>query len=145
MDFSSINWLAVVLCVIASMVIGGVWFSPKVFYPAWWKAIGKTDKDMADMSKGSASGMWGVWVGTIVASLVQAIFMGLMVNAMGSMSGGATLASGAMAGFFLWLGFVAPSSLTNKLFADRLPAWFYEVGNHLVTFVVMGAIHGAMS
>ena len=144
MDFSSINWLAVLLCVVASMIIGSIWFSPKVFYPAWWKAIGKTDKDMQDMSKGSASGMWATWGGVIVSSLVQAIFMNLMVNAMGSMSGGSTLASGAMAGFFLWLGFVAPSSLTNKLFADRVPAWIYEAGNHLVTFVVMGAIAGAM-
>jgi hypothetical protein len=49
-----------------------------------------------------------------------------------------------MAGFLLWLGFAAPSSLTNKLFADRLTAWALEAGNHLVTFIVMGAIVGAM-
>ena len=35
MDFGSINWLAVIACVLASMIIGSVWFSPKVFYPAW--------------------------------------------------------------------------------------------------------------
>ena len=141
MDFSSINWWAVLVCVLASMIIGSVWFSPKVFYPAWWKAIGKTDADIpGDQSMG---GMWVTWVMVIVSSLVQAVFMSLMVNAMGSMTGGATLASGAMAGFLLWLGFVAPSSLTNKLFADRVKAWYYEAGNHLVTFVVMGAIVGA--
>src|SRR6185503_1208535 len=118
MDFSSINWLAVIACVVASMIIGSIWFSPKGFYPAWWKAIGKTDKDIPnDQSK---SGMGVVWALVVFSSLVQAIFMALMVNAMGSMSGGATLASGAMAGFILWLGFVAPSSLTNKLFADRV-------------------------
>jgi hypothetical protein len=142
MDFSAINWLAVGLSVLASMIIGSVWFSPKGFYPAWWKAIGKTDKDIpGDQSQ---SGMWKTWVMVIVCSLVQAIFMNLMVKAMGSMSGGATLASGAMAGFFLWLGFVGPSSLTNKLFADRVPAWYYEAGNHLVTFLAMGAISGAL-
>jgi hypothetical protein len=53
-------------------------------------------------------------------------------------------AMGAMTGFWLWLGFVAPSSLTNKLFADRLQAWFYEAGNHLITMLVMGAIQGIM-
>jgi hypothetical protein len=141
MDFSSINWLAVVACVIASMIIGGVWFSPKGFYPAWWKAIGKTDKDVPGDQ--SMSGMWIVWALVVLSSFVQAVFMSLMVTAMGSISGGATLASGAMAGFLLWLGFVAPSSLTNKLFADRVKAWYYEAGNHLVTFVVMGAILGA--
>ena len=140
MDFSSINWLAVVLCLVASMVIGGVWFSPKMFFNVWWKAVGKTDKDMEDMSKGSSAGMMATWGGVIVASLIQAIFMGFMTNAMGATD----WASGAMTGFFLWLGFIAPSSLTNKLFADRVPAWFYEAGNHLVTFLVMGAIQGAM-
>ena len=147
MNFSAINWLAVLFCVLASMLIGGVWFGPKTFFPAWWKAVGKTGEPSmgGDASApGSSLGMGMVWGGIVLAAFVQAVFMSLMVNAMGSMSGGATLGSGAMAGFFLWLGFVAPSSLTNKLFADRIKAWVLEQGNHLVTFVVMGAIVGAM-
>ena len=141
MDFSSINWLAVIAAVLASMVIGSIWFGPKAFYPAWLKALGQVDKnDPNDKDMGPVVRIFGF---TILASFVQAVFMALMVNAMGSMSGGPTLASGAMAGFLLWLGFVAPSSLTNKLFADRVKAWYYEAGNHLITFVVMGAILGA--
>lgn len=136
MDFSSVNWLAVVACVVASMIIGSIWFSPKTFYPAWWKAIGEPKQD--DVIQPAL-----VWGGTILASVVQAVFINLMVNVMGTVSGGVSLASGALAGFFLWLGFVAPSSLTNKLFAGQFRAWLYEVGNHLVTFVVMGAIAGA--
>jgi len=139
MDFSSINWLAVVVCVLASMMIGGLWFGPKTFFPIWWKAVGKADVQ----TPGSGTSMAIVWGLIVVSSFVQAMFMALMVNAMGSLSGGATLGSGALTGFLLWLGFVAPSSLTNKLFADRIKAWMIEVGNHLVTFVVMGAILGA--
>jgi len=138
MDFGSINWLAVIACVVASMIIGGVWFAPKTFFPVWWKAIGKSENEGP-----SSTNMGMVWGLIVLASFVQAVFMSLMVHAMGSMTGGATLGSGAMAGFFLWLGFVAPSSLTNKLFADRLKAWVLEAGNHLITFVVMGAIVGA--
>jgi hypothetical protein len=148
MDFGSINWLAVVLGVVASMVIGGIWFGPKTFFPIWWKAVGKAgEPGQANVPEGQMSsslGMGMVWGGVILAALVQAIFMNLMVHAMGSMSGGTSLVSGALAGFLLWLGFVAPSSLTNKLFADRLPAWVLEQGNHLLTFVAMGAIAGAM-
>jgi hypothetical protein len=141
MDFNSINWLAVIACVLASLVIGSTWFSPKVFYPAWNKALEQIDKnDPNDQNMGPVIRIFAL---TILASLIQAVFMALMVNAMGSMSGGATLASGASTGFLLWLGFVAPSSLTNKLFADRVKAWYYEAGNHLLTFVVMGAILGA--
>ena len=140
MDFSSINWLAVAACLVASMIIGATWFGPKTFFPIWWKAIGKEGQE----ASGSSMSMGLTWGLLIFSSFVQAVFMSLFVNAMGSMSGGATLASGATAGFLLWLGFVAPSSLTNKLFADRLKAWVLEAGNHLITFVVMGAIAGAL-
>ena len=137
MDFSSINWLAVIAAVLASMVIGSIWFGHKAFYPAWLKALAQIDKtDPNDRNMGPVVRIFGL---TILASFVQAVFMSLMVDAMGS----TTLASGAMTGFLLWLGFVAPSSLTNKLFADRVQAWYYEAGNHLVTFVAMGAILGA--
>ena len=140
MDFSSINWLAVIFCVIASMIIGSLWFNPKTFFPIWWKAIGKSDNEGP-----SNTNMGMVWGLIVFAAFVQAVFMSLMIHAMGSMTpGGVTLGSGALAGFLLWLGFVAPSSLTNKLFADRLKAWVLEAGNHLVTFVVMGAIIGLM-
>jgi hypothetical protein len=140
MDFSTINWLAVVVCVVASMVIGTVWYSPKTLYPAWLAGIGKKESDMP--GNDSMGMVWGL---TVLASLVQAVFISLMVTAMGSMTpGGATLASGAMAGFWLWLGFVAPTNLVNKLFAGHgLKVWAIEAGNHLVTFVVFGAILGA--
>ena len=119
MDFSSINWLAVLFCVLASMVIGGVWFGPKTFFPAWWKAVGKAGEPTmgGDASApGSSLGMGMVWGGIVLAAFVQAVFMSLMVNAMGSMSGGATLGSGALAGFYygsgLWL---LPASPINYL------------------------------
>jgi hypothetical protein len=140
MNFSSINWLAVVVCVIVSMVVGSVWFNQKTFFPIWWKAIGKSESDGPGMT--GAMGMtWGL---TILASFVQVVFMALMVNALGSiMPGGPTLGSGALTGFLLWLGFVAPTSLTNKLFAGQLKAWVLEAGNHLIDFVLFGAILGA--
>ena len=147
MDFSTVNRLAVLFCVLASMVIGAVWFGPKTFFPAWWKAVGKTGDPMmggGENTPGSSLGMGMVWGGVVFAALVQAVFMSMMVHAMGSISGGVTLASGALTGFLVWLGFVASSSLTNKLFADRLQAWVLEQGNHLITFVVMGAIVGAL-
>jgi len=70
--------------------------------------------------------------------------MSLMVTAMGSLAGGATLASGVLAGFMLWLGFIAPTYLVNKLFAGHgLKIWGIETGNHLVNFLLFGAILGA--
>jgi hypothetical protein len=80
-----------------------------------------------------------MWVLTILASVVLAIFMAIAVRAMG----GVTLVSGVTAGFFLWLGLVATTSLTNKLLAGHLKAWVLEAGLHLINFLVFGAILGA--
>jgi Protein of unknown function (DUF1761) len=141
MDFGAINWLAVVVCVIVSMIVGTIWYHPKTFFPIWWKGIGKTAP--ADEGMSGATGLtWGL---TIVASLVQAIFMSLLVTAMGTRTaGGPTLVSGASTGFLLWLGFVAPTNLVNKLFAGHgLKVWAIEAGGHLVNFILFGAILGA--
>ena len=136
MNFSTINWLAVVACVVFSMISGTIWFGPKTFFPIWWKAIGKKEGDVPN-------GTPMTWILIIVSSIVQAISMSLLVTTMGTVTGGATLASGALAGFMLWLGFVAPTSLVNKLFPSQLKAWAIEAGNHLINFVVFGAILGA--
>jgi len=138
MDFASVNWLAVVVCVIVSMISGSLWYNPKTFFPMWWQVVG------GGREQPSMENMGMTWALTVVSSFVQAVAMSFMVTAMGSMSGGATLASGAMAGFMLWLGFVAPTYMVNKLFAGHgLKIWAIEVGNHLVNFVLFGAILGA--
>jgi len=137
MDFGSINWLAVVACVVVSMVSGSLWYNPRTFFPVWWKVVGK---------EGEVPGMQNMgmtWTLTVLSSFVQAVAMSLMVTAMGSLAGGATVASGALAGFMLWLGFIAPTYLVNKLFAGHgLKIWAIETGNHLVNFLLFGAILG---
>lgn len=133
MDFSSINWLAVVACVVVSMVSGSIWYNPKTFFPAWWAVVGKGETPgMENMGM-----TWGL---TVLSSVVQAIFVALFVNALGA----TTLVSGLTVGFLLWLGIIAPTALVNKLFAGHgLKIWAIEVGNHLVNYLIFGAIMGA--
>ena len=139
MDFSSINWLAVVVCVVVSMISGSIWYNPKTFFPVWWKVVGKENQAPGMQNMGMT------WTLTILSSFVQAVAMALMVNAMGSlMTGGPSLVNGALTGWMLWLGFIAPTYLVNKLFAGHgLKIWAIEAGNHLVNFVLFGAILGA--
>jgi len=140
MNFGSINWLAVLVCVLISMISGSIWYHPKTFFPVWWKGIGKTEKDNPGSSNMAMT--WGL---TVFSSFVQAVAMALMLNTLGGqMAGGVTLVSGAGIGFLLWLGFIAPTYLVNKLFAGHgLKIWAIEVGNHLVNFVLFGALLGA--
>ncbi len=139
MDFSAINWLAVAVCVVVSMISGSLWYNPRTFFPAWWRVVGKSD------TPGMQGHMGMTWALTVLSSIVQAAFMALLVNALGGMMpGGPTWISGAAVGFILWLGFVAPTCLVNKLFAGHgLKIWAIEAGNHLVNFVLFGTILGA--
>ncbi len=133
MDFSSINWFAIVACVAVSMVSGFLWYNEKAFFLAWWKGIGRSEDEIAGME--GAGPM--TWVLTIIAAFIQAVFVALFLNVMGSN----TLIAGLQAGFVIWLGFVAPTNLVNKLFAEHgLKVWAIEAGNHLVNMLLFGAI-----
>ncbi len=132
MDFGSINWLAVIVCVVVAIVSGFIWYHPKVFFPAWWAGIGKTG------DTGNPNPI--IYVFTIIAAFVEAVSVAFMLNVMGS----STLGAGLGAGFMLWLGFVAPTNLVNKLFAGHgFKVWAIEAGNHLLNFLIFGAILGA--
>jgi hypothetical protein len=132
MSLASVNWLAVLACVVFSMISGSIWYNPRTFFKVWWRAIGKSDSE-------DPSGTPLMWILTILSSVVESVFMAMLVPALG----GASLVSGAVIGFLVWLGLVAPTSLVNKLFAGRYKAWGIEVGNHLINLVVFGAILGA--
>jgi len=142
MNFSAINWLGVVLCVLVYLSAGALWFGGGryAFFPAWRKAMDKSES----FAPGGGLSPAVLWPLTVLSAILQAVLLAVMVNVMGSLTpGGPTLGSGALAGFILWLGFVAPASLTNKLFAGHLKAWVLETGNHLLDYVLMGAILGA--
>ena len=140
MDFGSVNWFAVIACVIVSFIVGFFYFSPKVFFNIWWKALGKTEKDRPGME-----GMGLTWTMTALGSIVLAVGMAFVVPAIaGGMTGGVNAVNGALTGFMLWLPFQAATSLSNRLFAQQgLKVWAIEAGNHLIVMVLMGAILGA--
>ena len=130
MDFSSVNWLAVIVCVVVAMVSGFIWYHPAVFFKAWWRGIGKGDSE-----SGNANPV--IYIFTLIAAFVEATFVAILLGVMGSN----TLGAGLQAGFMLWLGFVATTNLVNKLFAGQgFSVWAIEAGNHLVNLLLFGAI-----
>ncbi|MFK7808354.1 MAG: DUF1761 domain-containing protein [Saprospiraceae bacterium] len=51
------EWLHILGAAATTMVIGAIWYHPKVFGTAWMKSIGKTE---ADLAKGNMALMYGV-------------------------------------------------------------------------------------
>ena len=86
-----------------------------------------------------------VFAMVLLSSVIQAVAMALMVPAMGKLmtAGQPTAISGALTGFMLWLGFIAPTYLVNKMFAGHgFKIWAIEVGNHLVNLILVGILFG---
>jgi len=105
----------------------------------WWKGIGKKEGEAPGQSNMAVT--WGF---TVLGSLVQAVAMAFVINFVSEQTGSMSLLIGAGVGFMLWFGFIAPTYLVNKLFAGHgFKVWAIEVGNHLVNFVLFGALLGA--
>jgi len=76
------------------------------------------------------------WALAVLSSFVQAVAMAFMVNAMGNLIS-------VDINIMFWSGFIVPTYLVNKLFAGNgFKVWAIEVGDHLLNFVLFGAILG---
>ena len=142
MPFADINWLAVLVASVASFVIGWVWFSPKVFFERWWRAMGRDPKDIGSMEGGTPMAlMFGL---VIVAILVQATVLAAVIELSRSAGNDVGLTGGALVGLLLGAGIAAAASISHRMFAGAsLKVWAIEVGQDIVCLVVMGAIIGA--
>ena len=132
MHWFEVNWLAVLAAAIIRFAIGGVWFSPVGFGPAWGSLTGVTPEAFkARMGRAMVvdfiAGFILAWV---LANLLQ--FLG--VN---------RLVSGARFSFFLWLGFIAMPFLSLTVYEGRPMRLFaITAGFWLVSVVAMGGIIG---
>ncbi len=141
MNWISINWTAVLSCAVIYLLVGGLWFGggKNAIYRAWLRATAKP----GDHVPGGELKRGVLWPLTVLSAIFQAVFMAVLVGWLTSTGlFRPSFGSGAIIGFTLWLGFVAPASMTNKLFAGQFQAWILETGNQLVDYVLMGAILG---
>lgn len=139
---SEINWLAVVVASIASFVIGFAWFSPKTFFPVWWRAMGRS----ADETPDGGHSMGVVFGLTLAGILVQATVLALVIELLRMSGQEVTWWSGAATGALMGVGFAAAASLSHHLFAGfSIRAWVLEVGQDIVCLAAMGAVLGAWS
>jgi len=130
MDFSSINWLAVAVSAILSLVVGFVWYSKPVFLMPWLKGLEK-DESFAQEANPIT------FVFALVSSFIEAVFVSFLLNTMGS----TTLVSGLTAGFMIWLGFVFTTHWVNDGFSKRsFDFTLIASGYHLVMLLIMGAL-----
>ena len=128
-----VNWIAVLLCAVSSLVLGGIWYSPALFAKPWQRAAGLSEDQAAG---GNMAVIFGAaFLLSLVAASVFAMFLGRNFGL------GPAIGAGASAG----LAWVAASFGINYLFERRpLNLWLINGGYHTLQFTLFGAILGAM-
>ncbi len=135
---ANVNLLAVLVSAIVMMVLGFVWYSPLAFGKMWMGEMGINAKTMAEKKKKQNMPMtFGImFIGTLVMAYVLAHIV--------SYTQAKTVLEGAQAGFWVWLGFVAPTMLSAVLFSGKsVKLYIIDTAHVLVGLLVMGAILAA--
>ena len=136
MHMHSLNWLAILVAAISTMILGFLWYSPLLFAKAWTREMGYDVNDKAKMDEMRKSA-GPAYAGSFFASLLSAFTLALILHGMRAES----LHFGMMASFHIWLGFVATVQFTGALFAKQSMKLFaINTGYQLVCYLVMGAI-----
>ncbi|PYU13067.1 MAG: hypothetical protein DMG37_11385 [Acidobacteria bacterium] len=136
MHMHSLNWLAILVAAVVTMILGFLWYSPLLFAKAWTREMGYDLNDKAKMDEMRKS-VGPAYAGSFVASLISAFTLALILHGMRADS----LHFGLMASFHIWLGFIATVQFTGALFAKQSMKLFaINTGYQLVCFLAMGAI-----
>ena len=126
-----VNLLAVFLCGVASLVLGGLWYSPMLFAKAWQRFAGLSDETA------KSGNMVLIFGGAFVLSLIAAYVFGMFLGT--SMP----LAGAVGAGFSAGLCWVGASFGINYLFERRpFSLWAINAGYHTLQFTLFGLILG---
>ncbi len=125
------SWLAFVVALVVSQILGFIWYGNFMFAKPWTKAIGKTAKQLRA----------GANPTVYIYSVVGAAFMLLVLSNVLRWSGVSEPAPAAGVALLIWLGFVATSSAMNTAFEERgWPLWAIDNGYHVVNAILSAVI-----
>ncbi len=131
LDFSGLNWLAILAATVAGFLIGGVWYGP-LFGKAWLRAIGKTEEELG----GAAGPMILSFFTAAATSIVLAGILNIMVDP--------DLVDGIVLGLLVGVGFIAAGMASDYAFCGwPRPLFFIQAGYRVTYSVVMGIILAA--
>jgi hypothetical protein len=133
-----INYLAVLVCGILAMIIGGLWYGP-LFGKTWMKTIGVNPDDKEAVKKMQKSA-GPLYVIQFLLALMQIWILANYIQ-------GWDEVSGIENALWLWLGFVMPtiaaaSMWNNEPAKTSLTRFSIQAGYQLVCLVLFGLILG---
>jgi len=131
-----INWLAVVVATILSLVLARTWYMDRVFGGSWRKMTGITPKD-------SQKAGFRPMAITLVANIITVVVMAVILSMYADYSGDKSIVSALVIGFIAWLAFSATTLATHNAFEqkqDKLTS--INNGYQLAFFLLVSAVIG---
>lgn len=133
MILQEVNLLAVLLAAIVYFILGGIWYSPKVF-GHYWTAHHGLDMDQLKPP------VW-VYFAEFFLDLLTAYVLAVFI----SLSSKTGWKDGIGVAFWIWLGFVLTFELSGMIWAKKsFKTIGVNAGFALVGLLLMGAIIGSM-
>jgi hypothetical protein len=132
-----INYLAVIVAAILTMILGYIWFGP-LFGKQWMRLMGYTKETMEAGNKQMGKMYSMMFVGALLMAFVLAhwlVFASAYTNSAG-------VDAGVMAGVWTWLGFAGPITVNYSLTSDKKSwkLWAITTGYYFVSLVMMGVL-----
>ena len=136
-----INYWAVVLAALASMIVGSLWYMPATFGKAWMRLSG-IKLNRKGMTPKTAAWMYG---SVFLASLVMAYVLAHVTYLANRFFQDSFLQDALGTAFWLWLGFTAARLYVHDTFEGRRKKLtLLNAAHELVTALVMGVIIGLL-
>jgi len=130
-EIDNLNYLAIIAATFVNVILGSWWYSPAGFGKKWSKITG------VDMMKSSKEETRKAIIIVFFGSIIQSVVLAVVLKSLG-----ATLfTDGIMAGFVLWLGFVAATSIGDDLYSRRgWKFWWLNSSFFLIVMIINGVI-----
>lgn len=130
-----INYLAVIAATLSTMVVGFIWYTPKVMGNTWMK--------LAKVTPGDGKSAIGPIVTTLVVSFITSWVLAGASYIAWEFYGGSFLLAALVTGVLLWAGLTAARFITHDAFEGR-PAklTILNIAHELVTIVVLSLVIG---
>ena len=137
MDFSAINWLAVLVAALIPFAIGFPWYGP-LFGKAWMRETGMTEEKAAE------GNMAKIFSLSFAAQLIMATFLAIFFFGDPASAGQINAGNGAFYGFLTGFGWITMAMVVNALFEQKSFTYMLINGGYwTLQLTLMGLILGA--
>lgn len=143
MEIIVINWWAIIVAAVASMILGSIWYGP--FFGKTWMKIMGTDPNLSpEQKKAMQKGVMPLYFLQFILSIVTLYILAHYIAGWQPKPGAW---GGIINGLWIWLGFIMPTIAGGAMWSGKPKnlAWsmfFINAGYNIVLYVIFGAILG---